>query len=284
VSRAADSGETALRPYWERIATEWGAGDPLGAVCYPGMPVWFNRFHARSQVRAIERMLAGIELRGRRCLDVGCGSGRWTRWLAERGARASGVDPTAAMLEVARRAWPEGDLRQMSATRLEFEDGFFDLVTSVTVVQHLEPEEQAAAAAEMARVLRPGGDLLVLDLIDARDPGRIVFPRTPEGWIALYRAQGLSLQRWIGQDFAPLLRLPAALLSSERARGSATEVAAPTILERLAGSRLLQLALRPVIAASHPLELASERLLPPRWARHGCFLFEKAGRETVYFR
>lgn len=266
--------DTALRPYWDRVAAAWAADDPLGAVCYPGMPAWFNRFHARAQLRAVERMLAPLPLRGRRCLDVGCGSGRWTRWLAERGAHATGVDPTAAMLAVARRASPAADLRAMSATRLELEDASFDLVMSVTVVQHLEPAEQEAAAREMARVLRPGGHLFTVDLIDARDPGHIVFPRPPEDWIELYRGRGLSLQRWSGQDFAPLLRLPAALLSLLRAR-KATEVAAPTILEGMAGARWLHLALRPVIAASYPLEELSERLLPARWARHGCFLFEK---------
>src|SRR5437764_1431615 len=77
--------------------------DPLAAVCYPAAPPWFNRFYAHFQLRTVARMLGDLPLRGARALDVGCGSGRWTRWLAERGAEPVGIDPTAAMLETARR-------------------------------------------------------------------------------------------------------------------------------------------------------------------------------------
>src|SRR5262245_43307224 len=107
-------GKTALMPYWDRVAAEHAAGDPLGAVCYPAMPRWFNRFYARFQLNAVERMLADVPLAGGSALDVGCGSGRWSRWLRGKGATPTGVDPTVPMLEAARRSAPDIDFREMS--------------------------------------------------------------------------------------------------------------------------------------------------------------------------
>lgn len=265
-------------PYWDRVAGTHAALDPLGAVLYPAAPPWFNRFYARFQLAAVEDMLAQVRLRGMRCLDVGCGSGRWSRWLAGCGAEPVGVDPTRAMLDAARRASPEIDFRQMSATQLDFPDESFDFVMSVTVIQHLEPQEQERAAAEMMRVLRRGGQLFVFDLIDQRDPGRQVFPRSPESWINLYQSLGASLQRWKGQEYVPLVRLPAALLAM-RSRATATSEGsvAPSVLEKFGRSKVLFLPLLPIILASYPIEKLSEMILPSEWARHGCFLFRKNG-------
>src|SRR6185295_8147764 len=101
-------------PYWDRVANRYAATDPLGAVCYPAAPPWFNRFYARFHLRTVERMLGDLPLAGKRALDVGCGSGRWCRWLATRGARVTGIDPTIGMLEAARRLSPGIDFQRMS--------------------------------------------------------------------------------------------------------------------------------------------------------------------------
>jgi len=270
------AGPTALTPYWDRVANEYAARDPLGAVCYPAAPRWFNRFYARFQVRAVERVLNTLPLAGARCLDVGCGSGRWSRWLAARGAKVVGIDPTPGMLETARRLSPGIELHRMSATDIALPPESFDLVLSVTVIQHLRPAEQARAAVAMCRTLKPGGTLFVLDLIDQRDPGRLVFARRPEEWIALYRAEGMELVRWMGQEYVPLIRALTALVPSQRRRAAAGEdVAAPSVIEDAGRHPLVFAALWPVIQLSYPLELLCERLLPDAWGRHGAFLFRK---------
>lgn len=267
---------TTLMPYWDRVAGQYAAADPLGAVCYPAAPGWFNRFYGLFQLRAVERMLAGQSFAGAKALDVGCGSGRWCRWMAARGAEVVGVDPTAAMLETARRLSPGVTFEAMSATGLEFPAEHFDLVTAVTVIQHLEPAEQERAAAAMVRVLRPGGTLFVFDLIDERDPGRIVFPRAPEEWIALYRKLGLELVRWEGQEYVPLIRALLAVLGLRKKKEpAAEEVTAPSMLEQVGRRKWTFLPLWPVIQLSYPLEMLCERVLPAESARHGCFLFRK---------
>ena len=270
------SGDTTLMPYWDRVATRYAATDPLAAVCYPAAPPWFNRFYAHFQLRTVARMLGDLPLQRARALDVGCGSGRWTRWLAERGAEPVGIDPTAAMLETARRLSPGLTFHRMSATTIDLPEASFDLVMAVTVIQHLRPDEQARAAAAMSRVLRSGGHLFVFDLIDQRDPGRVVFPRLPEAWIELYRQQGLTLLRWEGQEFVPLMRALTALLPSQTGKAAESDATAPSMLERIGARRAAFASLWPVIQMSYPLESLCERWLPAARARHGCFLFRKA--------
>jgi hypothetical protein len=118
----------------------------------------------------------------------------------------------------------------------------------------------------------------VFDLIDQRDPGRVVFPRTPEAWIDLYQHHGMELVRWEGQEYVPLMRALLALLAlRRRAAEPSADVAAPSVLGQVGRRRAAFWPLWPLIQVSYPLEFACERLLPPAAARHGCFLFRKPG-------
>ena len=92
-------------------------------------------------------------------LDAGCGDGRYLAALAaELPARRAGVDLSQRILETA-RARVDADFRQANLESLPFEDGAFDLVLCSQVIEHVP--DAAAAAAELARVLRPGGTLVV---------------------------------------------------------------------------------------------------------------------------
>ncbi len=272
---ASRAGATTLMPYWDRVASRYAETDPLGAVCYPAAPRWFNRFYARFQLRAVNRMLADVRLDGARALDVGCGSGRWSRWLRDRGAQVVAIDPTQTMLEAAERLSPGVEFHRMSATEIDLPAQTFDLVVSVTVIQHLRPDEQEAAAAAMCRVVKPGGLLFTLDLIDHHDPGRLVFPRKPAGWIELYGKHEMELVRWNGQEFVPVIRALTALVPSQRGAERKGDVTAPSVIEDAGTRRLMFRALWPVIQLSYPLELLCERLMPDAWARHACFLFRR---------
>jgi SAM-dependent methyltransferase len=98
----------------------------------------------------------------KRALDVGCGEGRFCRRLKEAGIVATGIDPTPQLLEIARQRDPAGDYRPGRAEQLDFETASFDLVVSyVTLV---DISDFRAAIREMARVLKPGGSLLVANL------------------------------------------------------------------------------------------------------------------------
>jgi ubiquinone/menaquinone biosynthesis C-methylase UbiE len=98
-----------------------------------------------------------------RLLDVGCGTGRFAVLAAQRlGGRVWGIDPSAGMLEQARARPGAGAVgwRQAHAERLPFRAGWFDGVHTHLVL-HLV-DDRAAALTEFARVLAPGGTLVVV--------------------------------------------------------------------------------------------------------------------------
>jgi SAM-dependent methyltransferase len=107
----------------------------------------------------LARVAAG---RFRNALDVGCGEGRFCRMLKAAGVEATGIDPTQSLLDVARQRDPSGDYRLGRAERLEFEDATFDLVVSYVML--VDIPDFRTAIREMARVLKPGGSLLVANL------------------------------------------------------------------------------------------------------------------------
>ncbi len=99
-----------------------------------------------------------------RGLDVGCGTGALAQRLAEAGFRMSGVDPSQGMLDVAAERAPDVEAVRGSGTELPFGDDSFDLVLSVATMHHIaDPAGVAATLAEMVRVARPGGNVLVWD-------------------------------------------------------------------------------------------------------------------------
>lgn len=96
---------------------------------------------------------------GLRVLDVGCGEGRFCRVLAERGAETVGVDPTVSLLERARERHAGGEYVECGAESMPFSDGSFDMV--VSYVSLCDIPDYRAGIAEMARVLTPGGRMLI---------------------------------------------------------------------------------------------------------------------------
>jgi SAM-dependent methyltransferase len=95
---------------------------------------------------------------GRRILDAGCGTGGMLDRLRDRDA--VGIDISGvAVSHAARRGLPR--ICRASAGALPFRDGVFDAVLSLDVIYHREISDDAAAVAECARVLRPGGTFLL---------------------------------------------------------------------------------------------------------------------------
>ncbi|HEY8979653.1 MAG TPA: class I SAM-dependent methyltransferase [Streptomyces sp.] len=102
---------------------------------------------------------------GEKVLDIGCGTGRFTVPMAEKGAEVSGLDISQPMLDVASRKLAErglnADLREGDMAHLPFPDSSFDTVTSMLALMHVPLEDRPAVFGEVARVLRPGGRMLL---------------------------------------------------------------------------------------------------------------------------
>lgn len=118
----------------------------------------YDRFMGRysEQLAPAFADFAGIGA-GTRVLDVGAGPGALAAVAVDRvgAARVSALDPTDAFVQVCRARLPEVQVRQGPAEQIPFEDAAFDVAAAQLVFHFLS--DPARAAAEMIRVVRPGG-------------------------------------------------------------------------------------------------------------------------------
>ena len=98
---------------------------------------------------------------GGQVADVGCGPGRITGHLHDLGLDVFGVDLSPAMVEVARRELPQLRFTVGTMAALDVDDGALAGVVAWYAVIHTPPVERPAVLHELARVLRPGGRLLL---------------------------------------------------------------------------------------------------------------------------
>jgi SAM-dependent methyltransferase len=119
------------------------------------------------RVRRLLGPFAGSEL----ALDSGCGTGAFALALAPHVGEVVGCDTNAEYLEAARRVAPENArFVEGDAMQLPFEYGTFDLAGCVRILHHTRRPE--LAVAELARVTRPGGRVLIADQLGSVDPLR----------------------------------------------------------------------------------------------------------------
>ncbi len=124
--------------------------------------IWGEGYMAPGGPGNVERILAGIDTRGKRILDVGCGIGGPAMEMAsQHGARVTGVDLEAPLVARAAQSAMDRGLADhcrfqvVEPGALPFADGEFDVVVSSGAVT--QTEDVAALFSEFLRVLRPGG-------------------------------------------------------------------------------------------------------------------------------
>ncbi|WP_255687195.1 class I SAM-dependent methyltransferase [Pseudonocardia sp. TRM90224] len=155
------------------------------------------------------------------CLDLCCGTGQYVAMLDGTGRQVVGLDRSIDQLRIAQRR--AGPLIQGDAAQLPFADGTFDLVTAMWI--STDVDDFAAVVAESARVLRPGGTLLIYGVhpcfngpcVEGRDDGgqtvhpgyRIADWHREAPW---WRPDGI--RRRVGMRHVPLADLFMAVLAA----------------------------------------------------------------------
>lgn len=119
-----------------------------------------------SRERLIVSCLENFDLAGQKWLDAGCGTGRFSRWLAGKGCQVCGVDASPSMLAAARDAasaagFEDNPKFQLVDTveRLPFDNETFDGILCSSVIEYVDDPRRCLA--DLSRLLKPGGLLLL---------------------------------------------------------------------------------------------------------------------------
>lgn len=147
-SGADASGYASVRAAYDAVAADYATHIPD------------TRAEAPLDLAMVDAFVTAVGPDGH-VLDAGCGAGRMTRYLADRGVRPHGVDLSPGMVAMARRDHPDLGFGVASLDALPFGDGSVDGVLLWYSVIHTPPAGLGRVLAEAVRVTRPGGHLLV---------------------------------------------------------------------------------------------------------------------------
>ncbi len=108
------------------------------------------------------------DVKGKKVLDLGCGTGRMTMNLVKFGAAVTGVDVSEEMLNLARKKCRAAEFVLANSENLPFEEGSFDVVVASFLIVHLKGLEKTFD--EVYRVLKPGGVFIVTNVNQRKAP------------------------------------------------------------------------------------------------------------------
>src|SRR5436190_2041500 len=153
MSTAGRLAEPQVEAMFDRIASVY---DLMNSVMTAGM-------HQRWRERAVDLCHTPL-----RAVDVATGTGDLAIALRDRGAAVVGVDFAEKMLEIARQKAPDIDFRSGNALALEFADDEFDAATVGFGARNFDDLQRGLS--EMARVVKPGGRVVVLEITNPQKP------------------------------------------------------------------------------------------------------------------
>lgn len=237
--------------------------------------IWGEGFLSPGGAEEVAELLRGIDLSGKRVLDVGCGAGGIELLLARDygAAEVVGIDVEAPVLEHARQLIARHGLsgqvhfRQVIPGPLPFPDASFDVVFSKDAVIHIPDKE--AWCQDMFRVLRPGGLLVASDWmrVDESEPSPAM--------LAYMEAEGLSFRMGSLPRYGEALRAAGFVSVELRDRNAWYQSLVRAELEQMRGP------LRKTLEAAVGLEETARNIA--LW-EHLCAVVESGELRPGHFR
>jgi SAM-dependent methyltransferase len=254
--------------------------DELDPVMRPGGTRWANRFRDYAHRLGMKKAFAYLEsqwgsLSNRSVLDLGCGRGRWVREYSSRGAQVTGVDISPEAIELIAKEIPQHRFLCQDIARLTVPASTFDVVNSVTVLQHLPEKAQRTLLPLIEKSLKPGGYLVLLE--NLVDYSVHVYSHPMSEWVDMVRATGLKLSWSAGSNFEVLLRGLSSLANTFRRQlnVSMAEGSPDEFPDRRSFMHQVRSAVEaPFALASFPLEWTLHRV-PLARPSHGVMVFRK---------
>jgi len=272
--------------YYRRVhheVLERDARDPLRAVIGPDASHLVNRFTDFAHRLGMKTAFMMLEsrlgsLHGRSILDLGCGRGRWSKEYAKRGAKVTGVDISPEAINLVAAEMPQHAFVSADIATVDFPHRSFDVVNSVTVLQHMPDCKQRIVLNRISSWVRPGGYVVLLENVLAFDVPH-VFPHRGEEWIERVEATGLRCIYRRGSNFEVLFRAKAHVIRALGGGRQSEQMTVPSVsVSRTAvpsyKRRIRLAALDAVAAASFPVEWACQKV-PLATPTHNVMIFAK---------
>ena len=279
----ADVTELDTKSFWrkhdESLEDHLKLGNPqLTHDLYRGMPEWFNSFYDYFQQRAVNKLFSKTILPDyASSLDIGCGTGRWTAHMLNWQLNPVGIDLGCRAVQQASKQIPKAKFVCGSLDAQPFRPSIFDLIISVTVLQHISHQHQQYVVDDLHEILKPGGYILLLESIDSKDRSNYVFSNSRVRWIELFENAGFVYAGDAGCEYFPIVKtfqvLAQVLRQIQRKEDQYLSVS--SVAESIKGNFIMAIFLKSLIKLAYPFEYIFSWIVPKKWARLGGLLMEK---------
>ena len=184
--------EYDMKEYWSKRAKYFDE-DEFKAVCVFNASRQVNEFFDTLQKSLFSKLLGKIgNLENKKVLEIGCGIGRWAKYLMEKEPtiQYTGIDVSPKMVDIAKKRVPSANFLNISGDNLIFQDESFDLVFSITVLHHIPYEKQLKAIREICRVTKRGGHIVIIEDIKQPRNSFNMFAHPINEWRNLFERNG----------------------------------------------------------------------------------------------
>jgi ubiquinone/menaquinone biosynthesis C-methylase UbiE len=202
------------KDFWNKTANLFGYKNDYTPVLHPSAKGLLNWYTDLLQRNAMRSTLKNLE--GDLALDLGCGIGRWSEKVFDRGLGVIGVDLSREMIKKARarlgRKKRGINFIVASADKLPFVNQIFDTIISVTVLQHITEDWRfKSATSEIARTVKHSGNVVLLEYTCTKKTYGSDFPTVAHNYRERLTRLGFSLVEMQGVDLSAFLKPTSAL-------------------------------------------------------------------------